>query len=884
MNNINNRLKKIFFILLLIVLLIFIKFIYKTNPQNAIKKINKLVTNLQTPFILNKGQIDKKIIYYSKIKGGAIYINQNGDIIYSFSDINKQKKYVVRENFFNCLSNKISANNKTVTEFNYFKGKNKDKWHTSIPSYNTINFNEIYKGIKLKFEIINNNLEKIFYLSPNADPSQILINYSENFIIKKNGELKLDKTNLSFTKPIAYQIIKGEKKQIRINYKIIGNKIGFDIGKYDKNNVLIIDPLIASTYIGGNNQEFITGIKEDSEGNYIISGYTTSSDFPITKNVYDSIFQGDAGYTETFYITKIKSDLTTVLSSTFLCGGNYNRGGEICLDNQDNVYITGLTYNSDFPITENAYDSVFREHTFMGFVSKLNKNLNKLIGSTFIGGNNDDNVKFISLSNNGIIYISGETKSNDFPISPSAFCNNFINGHTYIFISALDTSLSSLYYSTLIGCDTCDENDDVYSMAIDKNNNIYIAGLTQTKGFPLTNNAVYKEFQNGDNAFIMKLSPDLSILKASTLFGYGYCYNMIIDDFCNIYVEGLGSTTTPMCNNSYIKKYTPNSSFISKLDSNLSLLKASTYVNNIYIKNIKLNNKGYIYALGGTSDSNFEITMGAFSSELKDSCGGDIAIVKLNNSLTNLYLSTFFGGTNRDVASKLLINKDNQIVFCGQTNSNDLPLSPNAFCSTYVGGTNAIEQNCYDCFISVLDSNLSDDITAVYTKANTGGSIEPSGIIEITDTVNITFNIIPNSGYKICNVIVDNESIGIVNSYTFKNIYFDHFIEAKFDTIAVTINEIDNNYKIINNIFPNPFKNIANILITINSQQLVNIAIYNISGKLVKTLNDKILTQGKYQFKWDGTNNNNSKLSSGIYYCKLTTKNNSETKNVILLR
>ena len=115
------------------------------------------------------------------------------------------------------------------------------------------------------------------------------------------------------------------------------------MGGYDPDLPLIIDPLLASTFLGGNDGDYAQDIAIDSSDNVYVLGSTLSTDFPATSGVFNQHLNGDV------FIAKFDSDLTTLMASAIL-GGNYgDEGYSIVIDSSDNVYVTGDTASSDFP-------------------------------------------------------------------------------------------------------------------------------------------------------------------------------------------------------------------------------------------------------------------------------------------------------------------------------------------------------------------------------------------------------------------------------------------------------------------------------------------------------------------------------------------------------
>jgi hypothetical protein len=90
-------------------------------------------------------------------------------------------------------------------------------------------------------------------------------------------------------------------------------------------------------------------------------------------------------------------------------------------------------------------------------------------------------------------------------------------------------------------------------------------------------------------------------------------------------------------------------------------------------------------------------------------------------------------------------------------------------------------------------------------------------------------------------------------------------------------------YRLTQN-FPNPFNPQTTILFDMPEKGHVTLKIYNVAGQLVRTLVDDVRNAGSYKVDWDGRNNENTGVSSGIYFYKMETRNFRRTRKMILLR
>ena len=364
------------------------------------------------PFIENQGQIsDKTVRFYANTFAGTVFVNDNADLIYNLiktewkkndteqkdRDIKTKdpviKALAIRECLENSTKSRVAGIDKSETTVNYFMG-GKENWSSNISIWQEVGFGQVYKDIEMKLRAYGSNVEKIFTVYPGGTVSNIRLKIegAQGIMINEVGELEVE-TELGmvrYTKPVAYQNIEGTRVNIAVGYSVDNDAFnghdsmiyGFHVAEYDRTKPLIIDPLLASTFIGGsNNFEEIRAVAADVSGNIYVTGTTYSSNYPTTTGAYDRTYNG--GSTDIF-VSKLNSGLTTLLASSFLGGSADDYGRGIALDSSGNIYITGWSNSSNFPVTAGAYDTSNSSDDV--FVLKLNSGLTSLISSTFVGG------------------------------------------------------------------------------------------------------------------------------------------------------------------------------------------------------------------------------------------------------------------------------------------------------------------------------------------------------------------------------------------------------------------------------------------------------------------------------------------------------------------
>lgn len=271
--------------------------------------------------------------------------------------------------------------------------------------------------------------------------------------------------------------------------------------------------LVYSTYLGGTDSDQANDIAVDGSGSAFVTGFTSSTDFPI-QGAFQSTHQGIS--TDAF-VTKLNSSGNALDYSTYLGGSSAEFGVGIALDGSGNAYITGRTDSPDFP-TKGEYQ------TFQGvadvYVTKLSFSGDTLIYSTYLGGSDFDLVNDIAVNGSGNAYITGITNSTDYP-TQGAFQTDLAGSDA--FVTQLNFFGNALVYSTYLGGNNYDEG---IGIAIDDLGDVYITGRTESTDFPTMGE--YQTFQGGtDDVFVTKLTTICCVGNRGDLNGDGVDANIL---------------------------------------------------------------------------------------------------------------------------------------------------------------------------------------------------------------------------------------------------------------------------------------------------------------------------------------------------------------------
>jgi len=203
--------------------------------------------------------------------------------------------------------------------------------------------------------------------------------------------------------------------------KLDGGRDGF---------ITILNPdlskIIYSTYIGGNAIDNIAGpIEIDASDNLLLSGSTSSRDFPTTSDALYNNFIG--GETDGFMM-KFNLNTYKIIYSSYIGGKENDEIGYVAEINNQNYLLVGSSESTDYPITLDAFDQSFNGE-FDIVLSILDKALSKIEYSTFIGGSKNDFRLRFQLIKDRLLFISLQNSSPDFPVTKKLvnFDNNEIS-------------------------------------------------------------------------------------------------------------------------------------------------------------------------------------------------------------------------------------------------------------------------------------------------------------------------------------------------------------------------------------------------------------------------------------------------------------------------
>ncbi|MES2587373.1 MAG: gliding motility-associated C-terminal domain-containing protein [Bacteroidota bacterium] len=470
----------------------------------------------------------------------------------------------------------------------------------------------------------------------------------------------------------------------------VGNSVTTDVfvSKYSADGTT----MLWTTFLGGGNDttgtETAHSLICDLQNNVYVYGATASLDFPIQGGFQQNheggtplfVYSNGSNFLDNgtdIYVAKISANGHNLLASTYI-GGSDNDGvnyniygkdlsyqipnpnpnninpydsltsnygdqfrGEIMLDSLNNVLIGSCSRSVDFPTLNPIQNSNTGQQD--GVIFKLNSDLSALIFSTYLGGSNNDAIYSIKIDSSYNMVFAGGTSSNDLPQTSGAWKSSYNGGKSDGFVGKLNPTGTNLQRISYLGEA---EYDQAFFVEIDRNDNVFLLGQSIGGNFDVFNSN-YVDSNSGQ--FICKLSPDLTTLQNSTVFGNGdKTFNIspsaFLVDICgNIYVSGWGANIlqgTPLNGMPFTSdaedSIPPNGFdfYLFVLERNFSGLKYATYLGgNVSQEHVdggtsRFDKNGVVYqsvcggcGKFGTGMDDFETTPNAWSNlNLSSNC------------------------------------------------------------------------------------------------------------------------------------------------------------------------------------------------------------------------------------------------------------------------
>jgi gliding motility-associated-like protein len=571
----------------------------------------------QPLFIPNVGQWKESFVAKMDLRFGAYFYEENGyrAIIYNPEELpshdnHSPKKAVsqVEAHSFSCEyvgSNKhpkFQGIQESGVKRNYFLGSDPTRWKSGVPEYSGFQLKNIYDNIDYEIKNENGSAKSLWHIHPDGNPLDIkMIFKGLSPKINKEGQLVLmtEFGEIIETAPVAYSLPK--MKRIKCSFQIDGDIVSFKLGRYNKQQSIVIDPtLVFASFSGSTSDNWGYTATYDDFGNLYGGGIVFNPGYPTTLGVLDPTYNsgtsGGGNYANMdIGLTKFSSNGVQRIYSTYIGGGLPDQAQSMIVNNAGELLIFGTTGSSDFPIngmTIAGYDKTFNGGPSYGpgsgsnlpfefnagidtYVLKLNSTGTAITGGSFVGSTSNEGLNLslaknygdqargeIVVDQNDNIFVITTSGASSFPGAGSS------GGQSDAVIFSMSPNLQNLRWSRFLGGSGKEAGSGI---KVANNGKIYVTGATTSTNFPNTTGGKYPNYMGSMDGFITRLSAS-GVIEQSTYLGTNQndqSFFIDIDKYGGIYVFGQTFGLWPVKPSSVWS--TPSGGqFIQKYNSNLS--------------------------------------------------------------------------------------------------------------------------------------------------------------------------------------------------------------------------------------------------------------------------------------------------------------------------
>jgi len=745
------------------------------NSPSASHSASKI--SLPMFFEANQGQTDARVKFLSRGRGYGLFLTADEAVLSLHAQTRRAAPPAATSNSesaSNVIRMRLAGANSAARvsgaellpgKSNYFIGNDPAKWHRGIPQYARVNYEAVYPGIDLTYYGHQGQLEYDFRLAPGADANQIALTFDGATTRLDHGDLVLSTENgdVRFHAPYIYQPDGHAKRTVTGSFRQLGdNKVGFQIGKYDRTRELIIDPSLSYfTYLGGSGTETNPQVAVDPSLNIYLAGTTDSVDFPETNG------SGKTG-TRNVFVAKLNPatplPFSQLIYATYIGGNGADDTAALSVDSSGQAYVAGSTTSTNYPFTANAFQQIPAGPGKHGFMTKLDSNgSTTLLYSTYLSGTNlsgstIDLVTGLAIDTRGDAFLTGTTTSTDsatgFPSTPSGYQLTSLAA-TQFFASKIDTGKAgpqSMAYSTYFGGATpAAPQITGGGIAIDNGGNMYITGGTDflfdpnappppaaRTNFPILNAqqscldgapsvTACDLNQTALDAFVAKINPNrvgtVGLIYSTYLGGTvdDAGLGIAVDAAGNAYVTGetLSSDWTPPTTIAPFQTTFGGSginvhdAFVAKIGNPTGSLSTFPLTYFTYLggsgddvgQSIAVDGVQGVHVTGSTSSPNL-VVLNPLVEQLTYGGATDAFVAQILTTSSGRaagdYL-TYLGGNAEDHGTSVVVDVNNTVYVTGPTKSPDFPrpLSPPAP-PPLQGSLNGGSQ---DAFLSVISAS-----------------------------------------------------------------------------------------------------------------------------------------------------------------------------------
>ena len=567
----------------------------------------------------NKGQWPEQVLFKAEIGTATLFLESQAftytmvhpedlAMVHEMSTWTPEQRanYTFRGHAFKVHFDNASAPNVVGQErqsgyYNYFIGSDQSQWASEVGAFGAVRYSSLYPGIGLRVYNSNDQLKYDFLVAAGADASQIMQRYEGlESIALADGELRMTTSvgEVIERAPYAYQMNGSEMVEVPCSFVLEGDRVRFVFPEgYDSSKTLVIDPIVIASTLSGSTgaSNYGHSAAYDLEGNIYTGAISFGAGYPTTTGAFQTTFgAGGGGFGIDIAVSKLNPTGTDLIWASYLGGSDSEYPHSLITNTLGELYVYGSSSSGNFPTTTGAFDTTQNGGTDI-VVTHFAANGGSLIGSTFVGGTGADGQNTVGV-NYGDAYrgeifldlderpiVASFSASSNFPTTTGAFQTTH-GGQLDAVLICMNPTLSSMNYSTYLGGSN---NDTGFGVRVSTDGGVYMVGMTENGGFPVTAGAYQTNFLGGGggwnggprDGYVARFNANATALEACTFFGTteeDQVFFLDLDNAEDVWIYGQSQGDIPVTANVYTE--TDGTLFISKLNPNLSQLLVSTRV------------------------------------------------------------------------------------------------------------------------------------------------------------------------------------------------------------------------------------------------------------------------------------------------------------------
>lgn len=276
----------------------------------------------QTTWVANAGQWHRDAAFRADAALGPIWVSRTGEVVYQAVDA--QASWAVVERVGDG-DGRVRSGRATTGRSTYFASD--EERHAR--HFESVWVDGLYPRMRMELRAADRTVEKLLHFDAHAAPQDLWLGFrgAQALSIGADGALQVASggADLRFSKPVAFQQIDGRRVAVEVAYAVDPERqrYRFELGHYRRGHPLVIDPFVQSTYVGAGGTDAIQGMRVAANGEVIVAGETSSSDFPGIAGGAVPVYPAGIDRPQTMlFVARYSGDLRTRLQATYYGSSN----------------------------------------------------------------------------------------------------------------------------------------------------------------------------------------------------------------------------------------------------------------------------------------------------------------------------------------------------------------------------------------------------------------------------------------------------------------------------------------------------------------------------------------------------------------------------------